>query len=145
MMDRGHPPNMESIDRNARKTLDRQETFPRATVEAEACILGRSRVFLLNWDPGTYFEFEKISVAPGLWMAKHFSMRSRAKVLQVIPKNGQEDDTYFNYHRAQPSSVLSAAVRLQNPSSAVAGRQNFVRRKDRAIFFSFLSRVSLRN
>jgi hypothetical protein len=91
--------------------------------------------FLAELDPGTYFEFEKISVAPGLRMAKHFSMRSRAKVLQVISKNGQEDDTYFNYRRAQPSSVLSAAVKIQNPSSAVV----------RAIFFSSLSRVSLRN
>jgi hypothetical protein len=98
--------------------------------------------FLAELDPGTDFEFEKVSVAPGFRMAKHVSMRSRAKVLQVIPKNGQEDDTRFNDHRAQPSSVLSAAVRIENPSSAVAGRQTFVLRNDRSIFLSFF--LSLR-
>ena len=109
-----------------------------------SCILCRFKGFLAEVDPGTYFELEKISVAPGIRMAKHSSLRSRAKVLKVIPKNGQEDDTYFNHHRAQPSSFRSAAVRMQNPSFAVAGRQNFALRKDRSIFFSFLERVSLR-
>jgi hypothetical protein len=33
-------------------------------------------------------------------------MQSHAKVLKLIPKNGQEDDTFFNYRQAKPSSSL---------------------------------------
>jgi hypothetical protein len=31
-------------------------------------------------------------------------MRSRAKVLKLIPKNDEEDVTYFNYHKAPETS-----------------------------------------
>jgi hypothetical protein len=72
-------------------------------VEAEVMHPVSIKGFLADVEPGTYFELEKIPVAPGIWLAKHFSMRSHAKVLMLIPKNGEEDDTYFNYHKAQPS------------------------------------------
>lgn len=56
--------------------------------------------FLARVEPGTRFELEKQPVADDIWMAAHFSMRSNAKVMFVVPHRGEEDDTFFNYHRA---------------------------------------------
>lgn len=55
--------------------------------------------FLARVEPGTRFELEKAPVDAGVWLTKHFSMRSRAKILYVISKKNQEDDTYFNCHK----------------------------------------------
>lgn len=57
--------------------------------------------FLARVEPGTRFELEKAPASDNIWLPKHFSMRARAKVLFLFRHNGQEDDTYFNYHKAQ--------------------------------------------
>jgi len=77
-----------------------KKTFQWVKVEADVTHPVSIKGFLAQVEPGTYFELEKIPVAPGIWLAKHFSMRSRAKVLKLIPKNSEEDVTYFNYHKA---------------------------------------------
>jgi len=56
--------------------------------------------FLARVEPGTRFELENIPVAPGVWLAKHFSMASRSKILFLFAHRTQEDDTYFGYRPA---------------------------------------------
>jgi hypothetical protein len=55
--------------------------------------------FLAQVEPGTHFELEKEPVSPGIWLPSHFSMRARSRILYLIPHRGQEEDTYFNYHK----------------------------------------------
>lgn len=77
------------------------DTYQWVKVEAHVTHPVRIAGFLAEVQPGTYFELEKKPV-PGdenLWMAAHFSMRSRARVMFVIPHHGEEEDSYFNYHR----------------------------------------------
>lgn len=96
------PPNMETqaLTGMEGKLWVDKKTFQWVKVEAHVTRPVSIKGFLAQVEPGTYFELEKIPVAPGIWMAKHFAMRSQAKILKVIPKNGQEDDTFFNYHKA---------------------------------------------
>jgi hypothetical protein len=101
-----HPPNMETealTGMQGKLWID-EKTFQWVKVVAKVTHPVSIKGFLAQLEPGTYFELEKIPVAPGIWLAKHFSMRSRAKVLKLIPKNGEEDDTYFNYHNASSNS-----------------------------------------
>jgi hypothetical protein len=56
--------------------------------------------FLARVEPGTRFELRQASVAPGVWMPTFFSMKSNAKVFFFVSKNSEEQDTYFNYRRA---------------------------------------------
>jgi hypothetical protein len=101
-----HPPNMETealTGMQGTLWIDKK-TFQWVKVIAEVTHPVSIKGFLAQVEPGTYFELEKIPVAPGIWLAKHFSMRSRAKVLKLIPKNGEEDDTYFNCHKASETS-----------------------------------------
>lgn len=98
------PPTMETkalTGMQGKLWIDKK-TFQWVKVVAEVTQPVSIKGFLAEVEPGTYFELEKIPVAPGVWMAKHFSMRSRAKVLKMIPKNGEEEDTFFNYRKAQP-------------------------------------------
>jgi hypothetical protein len=77
------------------------DTYQWVKVEAHVTHPVRIAGFLAEVQPGTQFELEKKPV-PGdenLWMAAHFSMRSRARVMFVIPHHGEEEDSYFNYHR----------------------------------------------
>lgn len=97
------PPNMETkalTGMQGKLWIDKK-TFQWVKVEAEVTHPVSIKGFLAQVEPGTHFELEKIPVAPGIWMAKHFEMRSQAKILKVISKNGQEDETYFNYRKAQ--------------------------------------------
>ena len=97
-----HPPNMETealTGMQGKLWIDKK-TFQWVKVVAEVTRPVSIKGFLAQVEPGTYFELEKIPVASGIWLAKHFSMRSHTKVLKLIPKNGEEDDTYFNYHKA---------------------------------------------
>ena len=100
------PPNMEAeaLTGMQGKLWVDKKTFQWVKVEANVTRPVSIKGFLAQVEPGTFFELEKIPVAPGIWLAKHFSMRSRAKILKLIPKNGEEDDTYFNYHQASPNS-----------------------------------------
>lgn len=99
------PPNMETqaLTGMEGKLWVDKKTFQWVKVEAHVTHPVSIKGFLAQVEPGTHFELEKIPVAPGIWMAKHFVMRSQAKILKVIPKNGQEDDTFFNYRKAKPS------------------------------------------
>lgn len=60
--------------------------------------------FLAQVEPGTEFEVEKMPVAQGVWLPKHFSMKSHARVLHIFSRNSQEDDTYSDYKRISGES-----------------------------------------
>lgn len=100
------PPNMETkaltgmqgtlwIDKN---------TFQWVKVEAEVTHPVSIEGLLARVEPGTHFELEKTPVAPGVWLPKHFSMRSRAKVLLLYNREGGEEENYFNFQEAQTNS-----------------------------------------
>lgn len=57
--------------------------------------------FLAQVEPGTQFELEKAPVGNGIWQPSHFAMRSEAKVLFLINRSSQADETYYDYERAQ--------------------------------------------
>lgn len=54
--------------------------------------------FLAQVEPGTHFELENEPIGHGdVWQASHFAMRSQAKVLFLINRSSQADETYFDY------------------------------------------------
>lgn len=96
------PPNRDSevlTGMEGTLWIDRQ-TFQWVKVEAHVTHPVRIEGFLAQVEPGTRFELEKKPVAEGVWLAAHFAMRSDAKVMLLVSRRNQEDDRFFNYHRA---------------------------------------------
>ena len=58
--------------------------------------------FLAEVEPGTYFELERMPVAEGIWLPKHFAMKSRSKIFHLIGHNTQDDETYLDYRKIEP-------------------------------------------
>ena len=58
--------------------------------------------FLAQVEPGTQFELEKMPVGDGVWMPKHFAMKSHAKILHLFNHFNQENDTFSDYHKNGP-------------------------------------------
>jgi hypothetical protein len=79
--------------------IDR-DTYQWVKVEAHVIHPVMIEGFLAEVEPGTRFELEKKPVADGIWLAAHYSMKADAKVLFLFPHREQENDTFFNYHRA---------------------------------------------
>jgi len=48
---------------------------------------------LAQVEPGTRFKLEKMPVAEGIWLPKHFSMKVWAKVLFFFSHKSQADET----------------------------------------------------
>lgn len=95
-----HPPNRETEvlkGMQGRMWIDTTE-FQWVKVEAEAIRPVSIEGFLARVEPGTRFELEMAPVAPGVWMPKHFSMFTRARILFIFPVKQQEDDTYSGCH-----------------------------------------------
>lgn len=81
-----------------------QKTFQWVKVEAHVTHPVRIQGFIAEVEPGTRFEVEKRPVTSDIWLASHYSMKSNAKVMLLIPHKGAEDDTFFDYHRAGSST-----------------------------------------
>jgi hypothetical protein len=81
--------------------IDR-DTFQWVKVEAHVTRPVKIVGFLAEVEPGTHFELEKKPVAgdENIWMATHFAMKSRARVMFLIPHHGEEDDSFFDYHKS---------------------------------------------
>jgi hypothetical protein len=81
--------------------IDR-DTFQWVKVEAHVTRPVRIVGFLAEVEPGTHFELEKKPVAGNedIWMAAHFAMKSRARVMLLILHHGEEDDSFFDYHKS---------------------------------------------
>lgn len=96
------PPNMETqvlTGMEGTLWID-QKTYQWVKVTARVIHPVSIEGFLAQVEPGTAFELEKSPVEDGIWLATHFSMKSKAKVLFLINKSSQEDDTYFDYRRS---------------------------------------------
>jgi len=79
-----------------------KETFQWVKVEAEVVHPVSIEGFLARVEPGTRFELEQMPVADGVWLPKHFAMRSRARILFLISQKRQADETYSDYQRQEP-------------------------------------------
>jgi hypothetical protein len=76
-----------------------QQSFQWVKVQADVISPVTIGGFLATVEPGTRFELEKMPVADGIWLPKHFSVRSHAKVLLVFHHQTGEDDTWFDYKK----------------------------------------------
>ncbi|MFZ0537399.1 MAG: hypothetical protein WAM47_11070, partial [Candidatus Sulfotelmatobacter sp.] len=100
------PPNMETealTGMEGKLWIDRA-SFQWVKVEAQVMHPVSIAGFLAQVEPGTHFELEKQPVAPDIWLPRHFAMKAHAKILFVIPHRDQEDDTYFDCHKAGPGT-----------------------------------------
>jgi hypothetical protein len=100
------PPNRDSTVLTGMEGtlwIDR-DTYQWVKVQARVVHPVRIEGFLAEVEPGTQFLLEKEPVSEGIWLAKHFSMKSNARVLLLFPHHGQEDDSFFNYHKAAKDS-----------------------------------------
>jgi hypothetical protein len=84
-----------------------KETFQWVKVIARVMHPVSIEDFLANVEPGTHFELEKapelrVSDCPSAFRCAH-----GPKSCFLFPKNGQEDDTYFSYHKRIPRLVHS--------------------------------------
>lgn len=61
--------------------------------------------FLARVEPGTSFELEKMPVAEGIWLPKHFAMHSRTRILSMIAHQTQDDETYYDYRKLSQSQA----------------------------------------
>src|SRR5215469_1227412 len=101
------PPNRDSTVLTGMEGtlwIDR-DTYQWVKVQARVVHPVRIEGFLAEVEPGTQFVLEKEPVGEGIWLAKHFSMKSNARVLLLFPHHGQEDDSFFNCHKAAKDST----------------------------------------
>lgn len=106
------PPNMETQVLPAMRGelwIDKK-TFQWVKVTAQVIRPASIEGFLAQVQPGTRFELEKMPVDKDIWLAKHFAMRSSAKILYLFNRSDQEDDTFFDYRKIPDSSSASAPV-----------------------------------
>ncbi len=75
-----------------------EQTFQWVKVEAHVIQPVTIEGFLARVEPGTRFELEKMPAGNGIWVRQHFSMHSRAKILFLFSHDGQEEESYSNYH-----------------------------------------------
>jgi len=77
-----------------------QKTYQWVKVTAEVIHPVSIKGFLAEVEPGTRFELEKTPVKDDVWLARHFSMSSHAKVLSLVNWSSSEDQRFFDYERA---------------------------------------------
>jgi len=96
------PPNTETkvlTGMEGKLWIDK-ETYQWVKVEAEVMHTVSIAGFVAQVQPGTRFELEMMPVDDGIWLPKHFSMKAHAKILFLFNHRTQEDETYFDYHKA---------------------------------------------
>ena len=96
------PPNMDSqvLPGMAGQLWIDQKTYQWVKVTAEVIHPVSIEGFLAQVEPGTRFELEKSPVEGGSWQVTHLSVNSRAKVLFLISKSSNQNDTYFDFQPA---------------------------------------------
>jgi hypothetical protein len=98
------PPNTETqvlTGMKGKLWIDTQ-SFQWVKVEAEVVHPVSIAGFLAKVEPGTRFELEKMPVSGNVWLPRHFAMKATARILGLFSHNSQEDEHYFDYHRAAP-------------------------------------------
>jgi hypothetical protein len=93
------PPNEQAkVLRGMQGTLwIDKNTFQWVKVEADVIHPVTIEGFLAQVEPGTHFELEKMPVTNNLWLPKHYSMKSRSKILFILNHTTQDDERYFDY------------------------------------------------
>jgi hypothetical protein len=71
-------------------------------VRVEAVVIHPVNIegFVARVEPGTRVELENTPVDDGIWLAKHFAMRSRSKIVFLVPHKTQEEETYWGYRKS---------------------------------------------
>jgi hypothetical protein len=103
------PPNMETQVLPAMRGelwIDKK-TFQWVKVTAHVTRPISIEGFLAQVQPGTRFELEKMPVDDGIWLAKHFEMKSSAKVLFLFDRKDEEDNTFFDHRRITDPSAFA--------------------------------------
>ena len=98
------PPNFEAkvlTGMEGKLWID-EKTFQWVKVEATVIDPVSIAGFLAQVEPGTHFELQKMPVAEGVWLPKHFAMKSQAKVLFFFTRKSQADETYYRYQKSTP-------------------------------------------
>ena len=97
------PPNMEcqALRGMQGELWIDKETFQWVKVEAQVVRPVSIEGFLARVEPGTRFELEKMPVEDGIWLPKHFAMKSQARVLFFFRRTSQDDETYYGYRKAE--------------------------------------------
>lgn len=85
-----------------------EKTFQWVKVEATVISPVSIGGFLAEVEPGTHFELQKMPVADGVWLPKHFAMKSQAKVLFFFTRKSQADETYWGYHNSSQTATAKA-------------------------------------
>jgi hypothetical protein len=96
------PPNTEAevlTGMQGELWIDRK-TFQWVHVTAEVLRPVSIEGFLAKVEPGTYFELENMPVASGVWLPRHFAMKSHSRILSMINHKTEEEETYFGYRKA---------------------------------------------
>jgi hypothetical protein len=113
------PPNMETqvlTGMQGELWIDKK-TFQWVKVTAHVIRPVNIEGFLAQVQPGTRFELEKMPVDGGIWLAKHFEMKSNAKVLFLFNRSDQEDNTFFDYRKIANTQSASTAAPTTNTRS----------------------------
>jgi hypothetical protein len=95
------PPNMDAqvlVGMEGQLWID-QKTYRWVKVIAEVIHPVTIEGFLATVEPGTQFEIEKSPVGNGIWQITHYAMRSNAKILFLVNRASQEDDTFFDFQK----------------------------------------------
>jgi Domain of unknown function (DUF3883) len=99
------PPNMEAeaLRGMQGKLWIDKKTFQWVKVEAQVIRPVSIEGFLAEVEPGTRFELEKMAIDHGIWLPKHYAMKSNARVLLFFSHKSQEEESYYGYRK--PVSV----------------------------------------
>lgn len=81
-----------------------KKTFQWVKVHAEVVSPVNIFGFVATVEPGTFFELEKKPVEGDIWLPSHFAVKSQSKVFMVFAHNTNEDDTFFDYKKADESA-----------------------------------------
>ena len=100
------PPNMETEALTGMNGTLWIDTATYQWVQVEAHVMQPVSIggFLARVQPGTFFKLDKAPVAPGIWLARHFVMRSKADVLWVFRNRQAADESFTDYHLAGASA-----------------------------------------
>ncbi len=102
------PPSMEAkalTGMQGKLWIDKQ-SYQWVKVEAKVVKPVEIEGFLAQVEPGTRFELENTPVANGIWLPSHYVMRSKARILWVYTRRGQDHETYYGY---QPVSGVATS------------------------------------
>ena len=83
-----------------------QKTFQGAKITSQVIHPVSIEGFLAQVEPGTRFELEKAAVANSIWLPSHFEMKSHARVLFLVSRSSNANETYCGYIKANTSEHI---------------------------------------